>query len=173
MSQPPELHVHGAVASITLRRPEQANRLEPDDLGVICDHVAAVNSNPAVGVLCFRSTGTYFCSGYDIGRIGAAVMHFDIQLVTGPQSGGRRTHIERCRAAAGRSAHNLHFDVHQLLFAGLRLRRLHQPEQVLCAGNAAQMLVEPGAQLLVERRRPKTRRRTRVTGIEAAARLEV
>ncbi len=26
----PELHVDGAVATLTLRRPQQANRLEPD-----------------------------------------------------------------------------------------------------------------------------------------------
>ena len=27
----PELHIDGAVATLTLRRPQQANRLEPDD----------------------------------------------------------------------------------------------------------------------------------------------
>ena len=36
----PELRIDGAVATITLRRPQQANRLEPDDLAAISDHVA-------------------------------------------------------------------------------------------------------------------------------------
>jgi len=74
----PELTIEGAVATITLRRPEQANRLEPDDLAAIRDHVAAVDADSAVRVLVLRSTGRHFCSGYDIGRIGAArVVHFD------------------------------------------------------------------------------------------------
>lgn len=74
----PELAVDGAVATITLRRPEQANRLEPDDLAVIRSHLAAVDADAAVRVLRLCSTGRHFCSGYDIGRIGAArVVHFD------------------------------------------------------------------------------------------------
>ena len=32
---PPELVIDGAVAVITLRRPEVANRLEPEDLAVL------------------------------------------------------------------------------------------------------------------------------------------
>ena len=68
----PELQIDGAVATITLRRPQQANRLEPDDLAAICDHVAQVNDTPAVSVLQLQSGGKTFCSGYDIGRIGGA-----------------------------------------------------------------------------------------------------
>ena len=51
----PELQIDGAVATITLRRPQQANRLEPDDLAAICDHVAQVNEQRAVSVLRLRS----------------------------------------------------------------------------------------------------------------------
>jgi enoyl-CoA hydratase/carnithine racemase len=68
----PELHVEGAVATLTLRRPQQANRLEPDDLLAISEHVARVNATPAVLVLRVQATGKTFCAGYDIGRIGGA-----------------------------------------------------------------------------------------------------
>jgi enoyl-CoA hydratase len=67
----PELRIDGAVATITLRRPQQANRLEPDDLAAISDHVARVNQQHSVSVLRLEAAGKTFCSGYDIGRIGA------------------------------------------------------------------------------------------------------
>lgn len=68
----PNLQIDGAVATITLRRPQQANRLEPDDLAAICDHVAQVNGLRAVSVLRLQASGKTFCSGYDIARIGGA-----------------------------------------------------------------------------------------------------
>jgi enoyl-CoA hydratase/carnithine racemase len=68
----PELHVDGAVATLTLRRPQQANRLEPDDLLAISEHVARVNATPAVLVLRVQATGKTFCAGYDIGQIGGS-----------------------------------------------------------------------------------------------------
>ena len=68
----PDLQIQGAVATITLRRAQLANRLEPDDLGAICDHVARVNEQPAVSVLRLQAGGKTFCAGYDIGRIGDA-----------------------------------------------------------------------------------------------------
>jgi enoyl-CoA hydratase len=67
----PDLQIHGAVATITLRRPQQANRLEPDDLAAISEHVARVNAQPAVSVLRLQASGKTFCAGYDIARIGA------------------------------------------------------------------------------------------------------
>lgn len=74
----PELHIDGAIASITLRRPEQANRIEPDDLAVLADHIAAVNADERVLVLQLQAEGKYFCSGYDITRIGnARTVNFD------------------------------------------------------------------------------------------------
>lgn len=66
----PQLAIDGAVATITLQRPDQANRLTADDLECIARQVAQVNADPAVLVLQLRSTGRYFCSGYDIGSIG-------------------------------------------------------------------------------------------------------
>lgn len=71
IARAPELRIDGAIATITLRRPQQANRLEPDDLAVICDHVAHVNGQAAVLVLLLQASGKTFCAGYDIGRIGA------------------------------------------------------------------------------------------------------
>jgi len=68
----PELRIDGAIATITLRRPRQANRLEPDDLAAISDQVAQVNAQAAVSVLRLQATGKTFCAGYDIGRIGGA-----------------------------------------------------------------------------------------------------
>jgi enoyl-CoA hydratase len=67
----PELHVEGAVATLTLRRPQQANRLEPDDLLAISEHIARVNATPQVLVLRLQATGKTFCAGYDIGQIGS------------------------------------------------------------------------------------------------------
>lgn len=72
MGSIPELSIDGHVAAITLRRPDQANRLNPDDLAAIADHIATVNAKPDVLVLQLRGGGKYFCSGYDITRIGAS-----------------------------------------------------------------------------------------------------
>ena len=66
----PELTCDGAVATITLRRPAQANRLMPDDLERLAAHLDDVNGRPEILVLMLRATGKYFCSGYDIGSIG-------------------------------------------------------------------------------------------------------
>ncbi len=74
----PELHIDDRIATITLRRPEQANRLGADDLAAIADHIATVNAASEVLVLQFAATGKYFCSGYDIRSIGASrVVAFD------------------------------------------------------------------------------------------------
>lgn len=68
----PELTVTGHLATLTLRRPDQANRLTPDDLATLADHITTVNTMPEILVLQLRAEGKYFCSGYDITRIGAA-----------------------------------------------------------------------------------------------------
>jgi enoyl-CoA hydratase len=62
----PELTIDGRVATITLRRPDQANRLTPDDLATIAEHIGTVNAKPEVLVLLLRGSGKYFCSGYDM-----------------------------------------------------------------------------------------------------------
>ena len=65
----PELLIQGACASITLRRPEVANKLMPEDLIVLRRQLKEVNANPGVLVLTLQAVGKHFCSGYDIGEI--------------------------------------------------------------------------------------------------------
>ena len=67
----PELRIESAVATIALRRPAEANRLGPEDLVALADHLALINQSEQVLVLRLQATGKYFCSGYDIGRLGA------------------------------------------------------------------------------------------------------
>lgn len=89
MSQIPALQIDGHLARIELRRPEQANRLEPADLEALMRHLAAVEADPEVLVLKFTSRGRYFCSGYDIGQIASD------QTVAFEEVADA---IERCRA---------------------------------------------------------------------------
>lgn len=64
----PGLAIDDRVATITLRRAEVANRLNPEDLAEIRRHIDAVNDRPVL-VLRLRGEGRYFCSGFDIGRM--------------------------------------------------------------------------------------------------------
>ncbi|HET7793018.1 MAG TPA: enoyl-CoA hydratase/isomerase family protein [Rhizobacter sp.] len=74
----PELLIEGHVATITLRRARQANRLDPDDVAALVEHVATVNARDEVLVLRLQATGKYFCSGYDITAIGGPrTLRFD------------------------------------------------------------------------------------------------
>lgn len=66
----PELRIDGAAATICLMRPDQANRLGPDDLAVVLEHIQVVNADESIRVLKLASTGKYFCSGFDINRLG-------------------------------------------------------------------------------------------------------
>ena len=66
----PQLTIDDHVATITLNRPRQANRLDPDDLVALAEHVETVNARSEVLVLRLRAEGKYFCSGADIGQIG-------------------------------------------------------------------------------------------------------
>ncbi len=65
----PSLSVDGHVATIRLRRPGHANRLGPQDLAALREHLDRVNADDAVRVLRFQSEGKYFCSGYDISSL--------------------------------------------------------------------------------------------------------
>jgi len=65
----PELVIEGHVATITLSRPALANRLGPEDLVTLREHIACVNGNTEIRVLRLTSTGKYFCSGYDISSL--------------------------------------------------------------------------------------------------------
>jgi len=68
-SDAPSLSVDGNIATIRLRRPGHANRLGPQDLDVLREHLDTVNADDAVRVLRIQSEGKYFCSGYDISSL--------------------------------------------------------------------------------------------------------
>lgn len=70
--QPPELAIDGHVAVITLRRPEVANRLEPEDLELLHEYLETVNGDIRVRVLRIEGQGRHFCSGFNVGRLGGA-----------------------------------------------------------------------------------------------------
>ncbi|KWR87553.1 enoyl-CoA hydratase/isomerase family protein [Cupriavidus sp. IDO] len=70
--QPPELAVDGHVAVITLRRPDVANRLEPEDLDLLREYLETVNGDTRVRVLRIEGQGRHFCSGFNVGRLGGA-----------------------------------------------------------------------------------------------------
>lgn len=69
MNDFPSLTLNGAVATITLHRPAEANRLTIEDLERLSALINEVNALPDVLVLQLRATGKYFCSGFDIGSI--------------------------------------------------------------------------------------------------------
>jgi enoyl-CoA hydratase/carnithine racemase len=74
---PPSLAIEAvdggaAIATITLRRPQVANRLEPADLAAIIDHVGGADADPRVRVLRLVAQGRHFCSGFHIGAIDPA-----------------------------------------------------------------------------------------------------
>lgn len=67
----PQLTVQGAVATIRFSKRAFANRLSPQDLGILRQHIDTVNSDEHVLVLRFVAEGKYFCSGYDISSLAA------------------------------------------------------------------------------------------------------
>jgi len=67
----PTLEIVDAVATITLRRPAQHNRIDPDDPAVLARHLAEVRDHPSVRLLVLTGEGEKtFCSGYTLGQIG-------------------------------------------------------------------------------------------------------
>ena len=71
-SSVPVLHIDGGVATITLNRPAQRNRLENADLKTLLAHFETVNRTAQVRVLVLTANTDgqpkpVFCAGYDIG----------------------------------------------------------------------------------------------------------
>jgi enoyl-CoA hydratase/carnithine racemase len=69
---PPALHIAGSVATITLNRPDQRNRLENEDLQTLLAHFQLVNEDFAVRVVVITANTQgqpkpVFCAGFDIG----------------------------------------------------------------------------------------------------------
>lgn len=65
----PHLSIDGATATLTLRRPEQANRLELDDLEALHGHIATLLATPTVRLVLLRGEGRHFCSGFHIDAV--------------------------------------------------------------------------------------------------------
>ena len=66
----PLLTIDDGVATILLRRPQQHNRIDPDDLPVLLEHLARVEESAEIDVLVFRGSGSRtFSSGYTIEAI--------------------------------------------------------------------------------------------------------
>jgi enoyl-CoA hydratase/carnithine racemase len=67
----PTLAIDGAVATLTLHRPAVANRLELGDLALMQGFLECVNADRAVRVLRLCGEGRHFCSGFNVGQVGA------------------------------------------------------------------------------------------------------
>ena len=66
---PPTLAIEGAVARITLSRPEQHNAVEAGDVARMRDHLARIEVDAAVRVLVLTGAGATFCSGASLRQI--------------------------------------------------------------------------------------------------------
>ncbi len=68
--QPPGLAVDGAVATLTLRRPSQHNRIAPEDSDIIRGYLRQLEATPDVRLLVITGSGDKtFSSGYTLGAI--------------------------------------------------------------------------------------------------------
>jgi enoyl-CoA hydratase/carnithine racemase len=68
--QPPLLAVEGPVATLTLRRPSQHNRIAPEDSDIIRGYLRQLETMPEVRLLVITGTGDKtFSSGYTLGAI--------------------------------------------------------------------------------------------------------
>ena len=72
ISSPPLLHCHEGVATITLNRPAQRNRLENGDLQTLLQHFAKINEDLRIRIVVLTANTKdqpkpVFCAGYDIG----------------------------------------------------------------------------------------------------------
>lgn len=65
----PELQISGALATLTLRRPTLANRLELADLTALEHHCETLSASPGVRVLVLQAEGPHFCSGFHIDAV--------------------------------------------------------------------------------------------------------
>ncbi|HUF76356.1 MAG TPA: enoyl-CoA hydratase/isomerase family protein, partial [Longimicrobiales bacterium] len=71
---PPMLSVEGAVARITLARPEQHNAIEAADVERIHAHLDRIDAEPSVRVLILTGRGPTFCAGASLREIESGEM---------------------------------------------------------------------------------------------------
>jgi enoyl-CoA hydratase/carnithine racemase len=76
----PKLDIAGGVATLRFSRPEEHNRIDPDDLAVLMEHFKRVLAEPGVRVLVVTGSGEKtFSSGYTVHAIRE---HLDDRLET-------------------------------------------------------------------------------------------
>ena len=56
----------GAIATLTLNRPDQRNAIDRALFRAFRDHVAALENDSAIGVVVLRGAGGHFCAGHDL-----------------------------------------------------------------------------------------------------------
>jgi enoyl-CoA hydratase/carnithine racemase len=72
IGSPPTLEIADSLATITLRRPAEHNRIDPDDPAVVLRHLEKIAADPSVRLLVLTGEGEKtFCSGYTLAQIGA------------------------------------------------------------------------------------------------------
>ncbi|MCX6433570.1 MAG: enoyl-CoA hydratase-related protein [Actinobacteria bacterium] len=64
--EPVRYGAEGGVATITLNRPEQKNRLDAAGMAALTDHLASAAADDAVRVVVLTATGNTFCAGADL-----------------------------------------------------------------------------------------------------------
>ncbi len=71
----PALTIDAGVAIVHLRRPRQANRLEPGDLAVLMEYFAQLRAQHAqVRALVLTGTGRHFSAGFDLSDVDPAAL---------------------------------------------------------------------------------------------------
>ena len=70
IDDPPALDIAGAAATITLRRPREHNRIDPDDIGVLRGYLERIAAHPELRAVVLTGTGGItFSSGFTLGAI--------------------------------------------------------------------------------------------------------
>jgi enoyl-CoA hydratase/carnithine racemase len=72
----PVLSIDGPVATLTLRRPAEHNRIDADDPQVVSHHLEEIARHPDVAVLVITGSGEKtFCAGYTLTQISSHLDH--------------------------------------------------------------------------------------------------
>ena len=69
MTQAIRCAIEGAVATITLDRPDSRNRLDAEALATLLAHLQDTAADPGVRVVVLTATGSAFCSGADLSGV--------------------------------------------------------------------------------------------------------
>jgi enoyl-CoA hydratase/carnithine racemase len=82
-ASPPVLEINGARATIRLNRPKHLNRLQAEDLDVLLNLFAEIETNPAIRVLVLTATGRAFSAGYDLNSVAERAVNMAEQRSAG------------------------------------------------------------------------------------------